>query len=104
MDVALHAFRTPITLIAFLTFLIMMNSKRLLGDNVPVGGKKITWNVLMGVSLLITGYAALTTGWAKTLSVAGNKIAFGKWAIILFLVATIIGFFFKKKAPHTGSD
>lgn len=90
--------------IAFLTFLIMMNSKRLLGDNVPVGGKKMTWNVLMGVSLLITGYAALTTGWAKTLTVGTHKIAFGKWAIILFLVATIIGFFFKKKAPHTGSD
>ncbi|MFT5496825.1 MAG: Mn2+/Fe2+ NRAMP family transporter [Kiritimatiellia bacterium] len=84
--------------IAFLTFLIMMNSKRLLGDNVPVGGKKIVWNVLMGVSLLITGYAALTTGWEKKL----GDFAFGKWAIILFLIATVIGFFFRKKDDPAG--
>jgi len=88
--------------IAFLTFLLMMNSKRVLGDNRPEGGKLVLWNVLMGVSLVITGYAALTTGWAKKLKIgeggAQTEIAFGKWAIIIFVVLTAVGFFLRK--PH----
>ena len=83
--------------IAFLTFLLMMNSKAVLGENRPKGGKRIVWNVLMISSLVITGYAAITTGWAKTLKTESGSIPFGKWAIIIFVVLMVAGFFMRKK-------
>jgi hypothetical protein len=90
--------------IAFLTFFFMMNSKALLGENLPRGGKRVTWNVLMGVSLLITGYAAITTGWAKTMKIKDVEIPFGRYAIIIFVVLVIIGHFFHKRTGHKSSE
>ena len=37
--------------IAYFTFYLMMNSKSLLGDNMPRGGKRVVWNVLMVIVL-----------------------------------------------------
>ncbi|MFP6906582.1 MAG: divalent metal cation transporter [Verrucomicrobiota bacterium] len=90
--------------IAFLTFFFMMNSKALLGENLPRGGKRVTWNVLMGVSLLITGYAAITTGWAKTMKIKDVEIPFGRYAIIIFVVLVIIGHFCHKRTGHKSSE
>ena len=39
--------------IAYFTFYLMMNSKSLLGDNLPTGGKRIAWNVLMGIAAVM---------------------------------------------------
>ena len=53
--------------IAFLAFIIMMNSKKILGDDVPKGSSKIIWNTLMGISFAITGSAAFYTAQTKVL-------------------------------------
>jgi Mn2+/Fe2+ NRAMP family transporter len=51
--------------IAYCTFFFMMNSKALMGENMPRGGKRIAWNVLMGVA---AGMAALGSYWSISAS------------------------------------
>ena len=40
--------------IAYFGFIVLHNSKRFLGDDMPTGGKRIAWNVVMGFILSIT--------------------------------------------------
>ena len=46
--------------IAYLSFLLLMNSRRALGDAMPTGGKRLFWNLLMGSATLIALFAS---GW-----------------------------------------
>lgn len=82
--------------ISFLAFFLMMNSKSVLGDELPKGGKRILWNVLMGVSLVITGSAAAYT--ATTKSLYGLPV--GTIGLVGFVIAVIAGqiYMAKKKA------
>jgi len=83
--------------IAFLTFFVMMNSKRMMGEDRPKGSSRLMWNLLMGVSLLITGLAAGNTAWAVTMSVGEMTIYPGRWFIGLFVSAVVWGHFVAKK-------
>lgn len=78
--------------IAYFTFFLMMNSKKVLGDNRPQGLSRIIWNVLMG---LATGIASFGSIW-----VLSGKAHFENWKgmipaaglallIILFVVGTL---------------
>lgn len=40
---------------AYVTFAVMMNSRRLLGDDLPRGGRRIAWNLLMAAALTLCG-------------------------------------------------
>jgi Mn2+/Fe2+ NRAMP family transporter len=51
--------------IAYFTFLFMMNSPALMGANMPQGGKRIAWNLAMG---LAAGVATILCLWAIGLS------------------------------------
>jgi hypothetical protein len=53
--------------IASLAFFLMMNSSRLLKEDLPKGNSRLVWNLLLGTSLLITGLAAGHTATTKTL-------------------------------------
>ena len=53
--------------IASLAFFLMMNSSRLLKEDLPKGNTRLVWNLLLGTSLLITGLAAGHTATTKTL-------------------------------------
>ncbi|WDE95531.1 divalent metal cation transporter [Lentisphaera profundi] len=77
--------------VAFLAFFMMMNSKKVLGENIPKGNKRVIWNVLTGLSLVITGVAAGHTAWNKTMTVGDTSIAFGKYFLIIFIILVIIG-------------
>ena len=77
--------------IAFVTFLFMMNSRRLLGDAKPTGGKLITWNVLMGLAVVITGFCAIMTAWSKSMTIGGSSVPVGKIWVIGFTVLAVIG-------------
>lgn len=57
--------------IAYLTFSLLMNQRRLLGADLPTGGSRVIWNVLMGVCLVITGSASAYMLWDKG----------GKWGL-----------------------
>lgn len=48
--------------IAYITFFLMMNSKRILGEEKPTGLSMVAWNVLMGVSIagsIVAAFAAI---------------------------------------------
>ena len=53
--------------IASLAFFLMMNSSRLLKEDLPKGNSRLVWNLLLGTSMLITGLAAGHTATTKTL-------------------------------------
>jgi hypothetical protein len=65
--------------IAYLTFFLLMNQKRLLGNSMPRGGKRAVWNVLM---VIATGAAAFGSVWSLW-----SKI---RWLGIVILIAFIL--------------
>jgi Mn2+/Fe2+ NRAMP family transporter len=82
--------------VAFLAFFLMMNSRRLLGDSLPAGRRRITWNVLMGITLAVTGTASIATAWGKSLAVAGVLLPIGKIFIIGYGLAIVAGHYWLK--------
>jgi hypothetical protein len=79
--------------IAYLTFLLMMNSKKVLGEHLPKGGSRLLWNLLMGAAFLIMAPAAAWKAWGTSL----NGMPVGKFALIGFVVLVGVGFFFRDK-------
>ncbi len=101
---AVPAFVFGYTLIpvAFLAFFLMMNSRKLLGESFPTGRSRIIWNVLMGITLLVTGTASIATAWGKSISVAGALLPIGKIFIIGYGIAIVIGHYYLKQRNNNG--
>ena len=69
--------------IAYLTFLLMMNSKTLLGDDLPRGSSRVLVNLVMG---LATGAAMFASGW-----VVWNKTGwYGAGSIAALVVLVVV--------------
>jgi Mn2+/Fe2+ NRAMP family transporter len=51
--------------IAYFTFYLLMNQKRLLGEYMPRGSKRIAWNILMAVAAAAAAFGSLWTVWSK---------------------------------------
>lgn len=82
--------------IAYFTFLLLMNSKSLLGENMPKGGKRIGWNVAM---IIATGAATIGSIWAMKDRKFGD-FPFGYVGIgvlVLLFLLGVIGFLSKNK-------
>jgi len=47
--------------IAYFTFLLLMNNRAVLGDDLPKGNQRVIWNVLMGIACAL---ATIGAGWA----------------------------------------
>ncbi|MEZ6111826.1 MAG: divalent metal cation transporter [Pirellulaceae bacterium] len=84
--------------IAYVTFFMMMNSRRLLGDEKPTGGRMVAWNVLMGVSVLGAIVAAGAAIMEKAADPVAGRVVIGIAVVYVILVA--IGFLVKK--PDSG--
>ncbi len=82
--------------VAFLAFFLMMNSRKLLGDSLPTGRKRVTWNALMGITLAVTGTASIATAWNASLPIAGTLLPIGKIFIIGYGIAIILGHYHLK--------
>ncbi len=69
--------------IAYSTFFLMMNSKSLLGENIPKGGRRLLWNTLMGIAVTLALLGSVWTIWNKAgvYGIAG-LVAF---ALVVFL-------------------
>jgi Mn2+/Fe2+ NRAMP family transporter len=78
--------------IAYLTFLLMMNSERMLGASRPRGGKRLAINVVLGISTAIAFFAS---AWAIV-----AKIGFAGLAAIAtaFLLVLLLGEGIRRKA------
>ncbi|MDF1813178.1 MAG: divalent metal cation transporter [Verrucomicrobiales bacterium] len=75
--------------IAYFTFLLLMNSKKVLGSSMMTGGRRIYWNTLMVISTSVATFASI---WALK-DKSGFGIPFGKIGIgvlvLLFVVGTV---------------
>ena len=64
---------------AYITFFLMMNQKKLLGDQAPRGLKKIGWNLAMGIAAGAATFGAVYMIWAKV-----------KWTGIAIVVGFVL--------------
>ncbi len=72
--------------IAYGAFLVIMNSKKIMGDAAPRGLARLIWNVLMTTSVLAASGASLWVLW--------NKIGiYGPIAFFAFLALVVISYF-----------
>ncbi len=76
--------------IAYFTFFLMMNSRTLLGPDLPAGGRRIWWNALM---VAATGIATFGSVWVLSSKGTPGQIGIGILTT-LFIVGTV-GFFRK---------
>ena len=81
--------------IAYFTFLMMMNSKSLLGDEKPQGGKILLWNILMIISVLGALVAAGTAIWDKASHPTAGPLVIAVG--VIYLVLVIVGFVVKSR-------
>ncbi|NQZ59589.1 MAG: divalent metal cation transporter, partial [Lentisphaeraceae bacterium] len=61
--------------IAYISFLLLFNSKKAMGENMPSGASRIKWNVLMGFSTLLISVAAFGPygAWNKMMPWKGGQ-------------------------------
>jgi hypothetical protein len=84
--------------IAYLSFLLLMNSKRALGDSLPSGTKRLWWNCLMVFATAVAGFGSAWGLYGKQMgSFPIGNVALG--ALAIMLVLGLIGFF-GKQAEH----
>jgi Mn2+/Fe2+ NRAMP family transporter len=73
--------------IAYFTFYLLMNQKSLLGDNMPTGGRRVAWNILMAVAAGMAGFGCIWTLWSKLKFFGiGIMLAFIGLALIVHVV------------------
>ena len=51
--------------IAYISFFFLMNQKKLLGADMPSGGKRVAWNALLGASIIFATTGAMYSIWSK---------------------------------------
>jgi len=79
LSIATSAFCNLLLPTAYITFLIMMNSKKVLGDSMPRGSRRVLWNVLM---IPAAGAAAFVSMWSIWPRI-------GWWSIVI--IAAFVG-------------
>ncbi|MGI9458299.1 MAG: divalent metal cation transporter, partial [Aeoliella sp.] len=82
--------------IAYVTFFMLMNSKRVLGEDRPEGASRVIWNVLMGLSVLGAIAAAGTAIFDKvverstpTTALVSNVVI---GMVVVYLLLVVAGF------------
>lgn len=76
--------------IAYFTFYMLMNEKKVLGDAMPKGGRRVFWNVLMAIAAGFATLGCIWSLWSK-LQWTGIGVAAG------FLVLALVVQFTRKK-------
>ncbi len=89
--------------IAYMTFLLLMNSRSLLGDRMPTGMRRVRWNVLMVTATSIATIGSVWVLWGQTATIFGVPAGRAGIAILAtLLVVGLIGFL-QKQGRHTRS-
>lgn len=84
--------------IAYVSFLLLMNSRRAIGDAMPSGNTRLIWNALMIPATLIAGFASAWGLYEKKMfGFPIGNVALGILAAMLIM--GIIGFVQKQKQP-----
>jgi hypothetical protein len=84
--------------IAYLSFLLLMNSRRALGKSMPSGGKRVFWNVLMVVATGVAGFGSVWGLYGKEM----GGFPIGNVALVALVVLLIVGVvgFLRKQSEH----
>lgn len=82
--------------IAYTTFMLVLNSKSLLGDNRPKGAKRWIWNLAMIVGLIPIMIGSVYMAWKKTQSSFLGSGWWGVGAILAFVAAAVIVHFIRR--------
>jgi len=77
--------------IAYITFVLLMNSKSLLGENMPSPGKRLRWNVLM---ILASAFALFCCLWSISLS---DHAVYGYVGIGAFFAIVLGSYFLRRR-------
>lgn len=88
--------------IAYVSFLLLMNSPSVLGKSMPRGGKRIFWNTLMIIATLVSAFASAWGLYGK--SMYGFPI--GNVALAVLAVMLVLGFvsFFQKHPRSAATE
>jgi len=87
------AFAMVLLPIAYFAFFLLMNQKTFMGKNMPTGGKRILWNVLMAVA---SGAAAFSSVW-----VLWSKLGWLGIVLLIAFIALCVVVHFVRKKPQT---
>lgn len=79
--------------IAYWTFFLMMNSRSLMGENMPTGTRRIRWNVLMVIAASLATFGSLYSVKSSPFSTIGFS------ALGAFLGLVIVVHFLRPPAP-----
>ncbi|MGH8020300.1 MAG: hypothetical protein ACREIA_18870, partial [Opitutaceae bacterium] len=79
--------------LTYITFYGMMNSRRLLGEHLPRGGRRWVWNAAMGVSVLTFSISSCWMLWNR-----GGYAGFVACGLFL-AAAAVVHFRWKPRAP-----
>ncbi|HUT22817.1 MAG TPA: divalent metal cation transporter [Sumerlaeia bacterium] len=84
--------------IAYWTFFFMMNSRNLLGDALPRGGKRVAWNVLMLVAVAFITFGCLWSIWSS------KARWWGLAGLAAFLGLAVVVHFARPRRPSSGES
>lgn len=79
--------------IAYFAFFLLMNQKSFLGENMPIGGKRILWNVLMALAAGAASFGSVWSLW--------SKLQWKGIGILIGFIALCIVVHFVRKKPNT---
>lgn len=82
--------------IAYVTFFLLMNQRKLLGAEMPTGGRRWAWNLTLGVIVAIFAPASLYMVWDK-----GG--VWGVGLVAVFLIATLIAHLNRRRKRNDDS-
>ncbi len=78
--------------IAYVTFMLMMNSRAILGEDKPTGIRMLIWNVLMAISVAGAFVASISAIKAKATDSTAGPIVIGIG--VTYLILVVMGFVF----------
>ncbi|WP_235034195.1 divalent metal cation transporter [Roseiconus lacunae] len=83
--------------IAYITFFLMMNNKRILGDEKPTGTRMVVWNVLMVFAVAGAIVAASSAIYNKINDPVAFPAVMGM--LVVYGIALVAGFIYRMKTP-----
>lgn len=70
--------------VAYITFFMMMNNKKLMGENMLQGGKKLAANIVMLIATAVATFGCLMSIWTTKDKIPGTEIAVQPYVIGAF--------------------
>jgi hypothetical protein len=88
--------------IAYFTFLLMMNSRSLMKDQLPRGAKRVAINLVMIIATSVAAFASVWGIWSKKMVVGGRSLPVGQAAVVILIALALLGTvsFVSKNSKH----